>query len=163
MNVFLDAPRDFENVCVVARTLEVFGIRRCYVYDPFRLIKARYGKSRTRQIKKTSAGAFFKVEFERVERPQEFLATLPGRNVATVPDQSATGLMDFTFEERDTILFGSESYGIREEVLEICDQSVTLPQRGETESLNLAVASGIVLFEFFRQRDNGKEQRVWPK
>lgn len=154
MKVFFDSPRDFENVCVVARTLEVFGIRRCYVYDPFGLIKARYGKSRTRQIKKTSAGAFFKVQFERVDRPQEFLSTLPGRKVATVPDQNAPGLTGFVFDEKDTILFGSEACGIREEILQLCDQRITVPQRGATESLNLAIASGIVLFEFFRQEDS---------
>lgn len=154
MNVFFDAPRDFENICVVARTLEVFGIRRCYVYDPFGLIKVRYGKSRTRQIKKTSGGAFFKVQFLRVDQPQDFFTTLPGRKVAAVADQNAADLMDFTFDEKDTMVFGSETCGIREELLQLCDQRVTVPQRGETESLNLAVDSGIVLFEFFRQEDS---------
>ncbi len=43
MPVFLDAPQDFEYVCVIARTLEALGIRRCHVYDPNRFIRARYG------------------------------------------------------------------------------------------------------------------------
>jgi tRNA(Leu) C34 or U34 (ribose-2'-O)-methylase TrmL len=33
----------------------------------------------------------------------------------------------------------------------LCDERVTIPQRGMTESLNLTVSVGIVLFEFFRQ------------
>ena len=67
MDVFLDSPQDFENLCLISRTLEVLGVGRCYVHDPNRLVRPRYGKSRTRQIKAISAGAFFRVAFERVE------------------------------------------------------------------------------------------------
>jgi tRNA G18 (ribose-2'-O)-methylase SpoU len=48
-------------------------------------------------------------------------------------------------------VFGSEGRGISPEVLELCEARVTIPQRGVTESLNLAVAVGIVVYEFFRQ------------
>ena len=151
MNVFLDAPQDFEHVCVMARTLETLGVERCYVYDPNGLIRPRYGKSRTRRIKKVSAGAFFHVAFERVEKPETFLAALPGQKVATVPDQRATSLTGFSFLPNDTLLFGSEGHGVRPELLALCENRVTIPQRGVTQSLNLAVAAGVVLFEFFRQ------------
>ena len=151
MNVFLDAPSDFGNLCLVARTLEVLGVERCHVHDPNHLIRASYGKSRTSQMNKVSAGAFGRVAFERVERPETFLAGLPGRKVATVADASATPLTRFIFRPDDEIVFGSERYGIRPEVLEVCEARVTVPQIGATESLNLAVAVGIFLFEFFRQ------------
>ena len=151
MDVFLDSPQDFGNLCLLSRTLEVFGVKRCYVHDPNRLIRSRYGKSRTRQIKTISAGAFFHVAFKRVEEPEAFLDALPGRKVATVPDQRATPLSRFTFRPDDTIVFGSEGRGIRSEVLAQCDERVTIPQRGATDSLNLAVSVGVVLFEFFRQ------------
>lgn len=151
MDVLLDSPQDFENLCLLSRTFEVLGVRRCYVHDPNRLVRPRYGKSRTRQIKAISAGAFFRVAFERVEEPDELLAALPGRKVATVPDQSATPLPRFAFRPDDVIVFGSEGRGIRPEVLALCDERVTVPQRRVTGSLNLAVSSGIVLFEFFRQ------------
>ena len=86
MNVFLDAPQDCEHICVISRTSETLGVERCYVHDPNRLIRPRYGKGRTRGFEKVSAGAFFHVAFERVEKPKTFLAALPGRKVATVPD-----------------------------------------------------------------------------
>src|SRR4028118_627495 len=66
MDVFLDSPQDFENLCLISRTLEVLGVGRRYVHDANRLIRPRYGKSRTRQIKAISAGAFFRVAFEKV-------------------------------------------------------------------------------------------------
>ncbi len=91
------------------------------------------------------------MDFERIVDPESFLAALPGRKVATVPDPAATPLTDFVFAETDTIVFGSENRGIRPELLLLCDRRVTIPQHGETESLNLAVAAGIVVFEFLNQ------------
>jgi hypothetical protein len=79
MEVFLDSPQDFGNLCLLSRTLEVLGVERCYVHDPHRLIRSRYGKSRTRQIKAISAGAFFRVAFKRVEDPEALLTSLSGR------------------------------------------------------------------------------------
>jgi tRNA G18 (ribose-2'-O)-methylase SpoU len=151
MDVFLDSPQDFVNLCLLSRNLEVPGVERCYVHDPNRLIRPRYGKSRTRQIKTISAGAFFRIAFQRVEKSEEFLAALPGRKVATVPDQRETALPHFTFRPDDVIVFGSEGRGIRPEMLTLCDEWVTIPQRGITDSLNLVVATGIVQFEFFRR------------
>lgn len=139
---------------MISRTLETLGIGRCYVYDPNRLIRASYGKSRTRRIKTVSSGAFLRVAFERVEDPEAFLRALPGRKVATVPGQNAKPLTHFAFRLDNLILFGSEGFGIRPELLALCDERVTIPQRGETQSLNLGVAVGITLFEFLRQTDS---------
>jgi tRNA G18 (ribose-2'-O)-methylase SpoU len=151
MDVLLDSPQNFGNLCLLSRTLEVLGVRRCYVHDPNRLIRPRYGKSRTRQIKTLSAGAFFRVAFERVADPEALLTALPSRKAARVPDQRATPLTGFTFRPDDTIVFGAEGPGIRPAMLALCDERVTIPQRGVTDSLNLAVSVGIVLFEFSRQ------------
>lgn len=151
MRVLVHAPEDFNNVCVLARTLEVLGVDACFVYDPHRLIRPRYGKSYGRRLRTISAGAFFRVRFERVARPLEFIREHTGRSIATVPDQSATSLYDFGFDADDLILFGSEGHGLPEEVVEACDARLTIPQRGATQSFNLSVASGIILAEWFRQ------------
>ncbi len=71
--------------------------------------------------------------------------------MATVPDQRAIPLPRFAFCPDDVIVFGSEGRGIRPEMLALCDERVTIPQRDVTDSLNLAVSVGIVLFEFSRQ------------
>ena len=136
---------------MIARTLEALGIRRCHLYDPNRPIRARYGKSRTRRLKRVSAGALFRVVFGRVEEPGKFLRPQSGRKVATVPDPSATSLAGFSFLHDDLVVFGSEGMGISPEVLDLCDEQVTIPQQGVTQSLNLGVAVGIVLFETLRQ------------
>jgi len=152
MEVFVYAPEQFENLCVLARTLEVFGFERCHVYDPHRLVRERYGKSYSQRLRTVSAGAFGKIQWQRVEAdPLELLRQYPGRRVATVPRQGASSLHHFRFRSSDLLVIGSEGRGLEPAVLELCDQCITIPQSGVTESLNVAVASGIVLAEFKRQ------------
>jgi tRNA G18 (ribose-2'-O)-methylase SpoU len=156
MEVFLYAPEQFENLCVLARTLEVFGFRHCHVYDPHRLVRERYGKSYAQRLRTVSAGAFHKIEWRRVDQHvPEFLRAHAGRRVATVPRQSASSLYRFGFQRSDLLVLGAEGSGLPPEILAECQEQVTIPQAGVTESLNLAVASGIVLAEWQRQESLG--------
>ena len=152
MEVFLYAPEQFENLCVLARTLEVLGFTHCHVYDPHRLVRERYGKSYSQRLRTVSAGAFSKIQWRRVASdPLELLRAHSGRRVATVPRQAASSLHHFRFRSTDMLIIGSEGRGLEQSVLELCDQCITIPQSGVTESLNVAVASGIVLSEYRRQ------------
>jgi tRNA(Leu) C34 or U34 (ribose-2'-O)-methylase TrmL len=153
-NVFLYAPQDFRNLCVLARTLEVFGHPECYVFDPRRLVRERYGKSRSREMRVVSAGAFDKIRWQRIAEPAQFLSSYPGRVVATVADERATELPRFHFAPTDLLLFGSESHGLPVDVVKSAAATVTIPSRGQTQSLNLAVSLAIVLFEAQRQLRN---------
>lgn len=156
MDVFLYAPEQFENLCLLARTLEIFGFRHCYVYDPHRLVRERYGKSYAQRLRTVSAGAFQKIEWRRVaSEVPEFLRAHSGRCVATVPRPSATSLYQFRFQRADLLLLGAERGGLPPAILDVCQEQVTIPQAGVTQSLNLAVASGIVLGEWKRQEALG--------
>lgn len=57
----------------------------------------------------------------------------------------------FASVPRDVVVVGSEGRGIYPKVLALCGERVTIPQQGLTQSLNLAVTVGIVLFEDLRQ------------
>ena len=48
---------------------------------------------------------------------------------------------------------GSEDLGISRELLQFADQAVSIPMKGTISSLNVSVASGILLFEVLRQRN----------
>ena len=152
MQVYMHAPEQFENLCVLARTLEVFGFERCHVFDPHRIVRDRYGKSYGQKLRTVSAGAFSKIAWLRIEPdPLQFLRSYPGRKVATVPRQSAASLYHFRFRHSDLLVIGSEGRGLDAAILAECQAHVTIPQEGVTESLNVAVAAGIALAEFKRQ------------
>jgi len=158
--VFLHAPQDFRNLCAIARTLEVLGQRDVHVFDPWRLVRDRYGKARSRQMRDVSGGAFEKIHWTRVEEPASFFRAFSGRVVATVAEPSATELTHFSFQPDDLIVFGGESQGLSPEVVALAGATVTIPSRGATQSLNLGVALGIVVFEAVRQLGSPFPQRV---
>jgi tRNA G18 (ribose-2'-O)-methylase SpoU len=148
---FLYAPQDFRNLCALARTLEVFGHDECHVFDPHRLIRERYGKSRARVMRDVSSGAFEKITWRQVEQPETFLSSYPGRVVALVADATASALTRFRFEAADLLVFGPEGSGLPAALVATAGARVTIPALGETRSLNLSVAFGITLFEVHRQ------------
>jgi tRNA(Leu) C34 or U34 (ribose-2'-O)-methylase TrmL len=150
-DVFLHAPQDFRNLCAIARTLEVLGHVRCYVFDPYRLVRERYGKSRARELRDVSGGAFHKLRWERVDEPTTFVTAFTGRVVATVAASDAVSLTTFEFQPDDLLVFGGESRGLPSEIVSACDAAVTIPSKGQTQSLNLAIALGVVVFEAERQ------------
>ncbi len=152
-SVFLYAPEDFHNLCLLARTLEAFGERDIPVYDPYHLIRDRYGKVRSRELRAVSSGAFEKLHWLRLEQPEEYLAAHQGRLLAAVLDPKAVPLASHHFEATDLVLFGSESAGLPVPLVDKCSVAITIPTRGITQSLNLAVGLGIVLFERQRQLD----------
>ena len=151
VTVFLHAPRDFTNLCVIARTLDALGVSSCTVFDPHRLIRPHYGKSYARRLSNVSAGAFKKVEWHVVSDPIDFLRRYDGGCIAVSSSPAAASVYDVAFRPDDLLVFGSERHGIPADVTGACDAECTIPTSGETQSLNLAVAVGIVLGEYFRQ------------
>ena len=50
------------------------------------------------------------------------------------------------------LVIGNEANGVEEKILNIADEKIKIPMLGRTESLNAAVATGIVLYEYVRQK-----------
>jgi tRNA G18 (ribose-2'-O)-methylase SpoU len=68
--------------------------------------------------------------------------------VASVLDAAATVLTDARRTSRLALLFGSEGHGLERESIALCDEMVTLPMRLNTDSLNVATASGVFLYHY---------------
>jgi len=76
------------------------------------------------------------------------------RDIATVcaDAEADTDYTDFDWTKATALLLGPESTGFTAEELTYADRAVKITMRGETESLNVSVAAGILLFEAARQR-----------
>ena len=96
---------------------------------------------------RAAAGAIFRVPivaFDDAPRPWTALAT---RGAAALPDaQLPLG---------GALVLGAEREGLPEDIVAACDASVTIPQAGEAESLNVAMAGSIALYEWARQHRRG--------
>lgn len=67
-------------------------------------------------------------------------------------DKAKTHYRDFTFPERLVVLLGSEREGLDPQLLTLCDDVVRIPMAGKSDSLNLSVAAGVILYEYFEQQ-----------
>jgi tRNA G18 (ribose-2'-O)-methylase SpoU len=115
----------------------VLGERSC---DPF-----------FRQSVRVSMGTVFSLPIVRSENVVADLLRMNQwgiETVATVLDESAENLRDVKVRERVAIVFGNEAQGLSREVVEVCESRVTVPMKLGTDSLNVVVSAGVVLYHF---------------
>ncbi|HWM14881.1 MAG TPA: RNA methyltransferase [Gaiellaceae bacterium] len=93
---------------------------------------------------RASAGAVFRVPLAAFEEA-------PAPRAALVP-QGGVPLAELDLPERVSFVLGAEREGLPDEVLATCEARATIPQAGQAESLNVAVAGAIALYEWRRRR-----------
>jgi 23S rRNA (guanosine2251-2'-O)-methyltransferase len=105
-------------------------------------------------VRKVAAGAAETVPFVSVVNLARTLRELKERSIWLVgtDDESGKSIYDVDLKGPTAIVMGSEGEGMRRLTRECCDQLVSIPMAGAVESLNVSVATGIVLFEAVRQR-----------
>lgn len=109
-----------------------------------------------KEISKTALGADQNVHWEHYEQTTEAVRHLKAHGyfiVAAEHTSASIPLQSFAWPEQPTALVvGNEVFGIQQEVIELCDACVEIPQFGTKHSLNVAVSAGIILWEYTRQR-----------
>ena len=103
---------------------------------------------------KASAGALNVIPVCRVGSIRNTLKTLQaqGFQIVAATEKSCKLLYDADFRRPTAIVMGAEDKGISKEVLKLCDEQLAIPLIGHIESLNVAAAAAIMLFEVVRQR-----------
>lgn len=77
--------------------------------------------------------------------------------VASELTKTSTNLVNFDWPKNKEVLiiFGEEGSGLSEEVLNLCDFVVEIPQTGSVPSLNVGTASGIIMYDYVRKMTPG--------
>ena len=103
---------------------------------------------------RSSAGALTRIPVARVGSIRNTLKSLQaeGFQVVAATEHSRKLMYDADLTKPTVIVMGSEENGISKEVLKLCDEQLAIPLIGHTESLNVAAAAAIMLFEVVRQR-----------
>jgi TrmH family RNA methyltransferase len=107
------------------------------------------------KVVRATMGSLFWLKVAREPSPQRFLAWCREQQVTVVAATTRAGrsLYELEFEPRTAIVLGSESQGLPEEFRTSGLQEISIPMPGGAESLNVAVAAGIVMYEYRRQSD----------
>lgn len=145
--LILDGVTDVRNFGAIARSAEICGVHAIVI-----------GKKGSAQINadaiKTSAGALTKIPVCRESSLSAAVDLLKLSGVQVVASElKASSLIYKTDLTLPTaIIMGSEDKGVNSTLLQKVDQRVIIPQKGTTDSFNVSVAAGIILYEVTRQR-----------
>ncbi|OMC51839.1 23S rRNA (guanosine(2251)-2'-O)-methyltransferase RlmB [Mycobacterium sp. IS-836] len=145
--VALDNISDPRNLGAIVRSVAAFGGHGV-------LIPQRRSASVTAVAWRTSAGAAARVPVARATNLTRALQNWAdaGLRVIGLDADGDTALDDLDGTDPTVVVVGSEGKGLSRLVRQNCDEVVSIPMAGQTESLNASVAAGVVLAEIARQR-----------
>lgn len=143
--LILDNVRSLNNVGSFFRTADAFLIESIYLCG-------LTGRPPHRDIQKTALGATETVHWEYFDQTMKAIESCRLKNYgcfAVEQTINSIALQDFTpsVEQGLALVFGSEVGGVAQEIIECCDGSIEIPQKGFKHSLNVAVSAGIVCWE----------------
>ncbi len=111
-----------------------------------------------KEVLKTALGSTESVSWEFVENPKELIEKLKNEGVKVCAlEQTDKSISYYNITENDfpiAVIVGNEITGVDQELIDLCDFSIEIPQYGIKQSLNVAVATGITLFELRKIFDN---------
>ena len=145
--VLLDGITDVRNFGSIARTCDCAGVDAV-------IIPMHGSVTVNADAVKTSAGALHTLPVCREKNITETLKYLKASGLRIVC-ATERGTMNYTSSDLTApvcIVMGAEDTGIPAEHLALCDDWVSIPQYGRIESLNVSVATAVILYEAVRQR-----------
>ena len=147
--VLLDNVRSLHNVGSVFRTSDAYRVECIYLCG----VTATPPSA---EIHKTALGAEDSVAWQYFKDTREAVEQLhrEGYTVLSIEQvQGSIALQDLRLEKgkKYAVIFGNEVKGVQQEVVDMSDGCIELPQYGTKHSLNVSVTAGIVIWEFARQ------------
>ncbi len=146
--LLLDTIQDTHNLGAILRTAETAGVDGI-------IVTMNNSAPLNETVEKTSAGALSHVKIARVNNLRNAITKLKD-NGFWVIGTSLEGKDDYTktdYKMPVALVMGNEEKGIRKLTASLCDILVKIPMKGNLQSLNVSVATGIVLYEILRQRN----------
>ncbi|HIZ88016.1 MAG TPA: 23S rRNA (guanosine(2251)-2'-O)-methyltransferase RlmB [Candidatus Coprenecus pullistercoris] len=145
--VLLDGVSDVRNLGAVARSAECAGAGGI-------ILPAKGGAAINADGVKASAGALLRIGVSKCKNLRIPIYYLKERGFQIIAATEKTdGLIyDVDMKKPTAFVMGSESKGISDSVLTLCDVRARIPMRGDIGSLNVSVAASLMLFEAVRQR-----------
>ena len=144
--VALDDVQDPGNLGTILRTVDSIGLNQIIVskgtadcYSP--------------KVVRSTMGAIFRVKIIECENLEETLKDIRKHRFEIVVTslQTKNTIYDIDYKNK-VIVIGNEANGVEKNIQDMADKKVKIPMLGKTESLNASVATGIILYEYVRQK-----------
>lgn len=153
VTVVLDNIRSLNNIGAVFRTSDAFRVENI-------LLCGITAKPPHVDIHKTALGAEDSVEWRYFDETLDAVNELKteGYTVYSIEQtENSTSLSDLSLDmdKKYAIVLGHEVHGVQQAVIDASDGCIEIPQYGTKHSLNIAVATGIVVWEFYSQMKEG--------
>ena len=144
--IICDEIEDSHNLGAIIRTAEACGVHGV-------IIPKRRNVGLNFVVSKTSCGALEYVKVARVGNLTSTIEDLKKRNIwVYCADMDGQPWCKTDFSGGCALVVGSEGKGVGRLIKEKCDVTVSLPMRGQVNSLNASVAAGVIMYEIARQR-----------
>jgi 23S rRNA (guanosine2251-2'-O)-methyltransferase len=145
----IDGITDIRNIGGIARTAYCTGVHAIIIPD-----KGVGALNEDAML--TSAGALEKIAVCRVNSLMKAVDELHLNGIKVYASEMTASktIVEIDFKEPCAIVMGSEEKGIYPALMKICDEKIKIPMAGGFESLNVSVATGIILYEAMKQRMN---------
>ena len=142
----LDDIQDPGNLGTILRTADSIGLTQILVskgtadcYNP--------------KVVRSTMGAIFRVKIIECEDLVKTLKEIKKHKFEIVVSslQTDNSINDINYHKK-VIVIGNEANGVKKEIQDLADKKIKIPMLGKTESLNASVATGIILYEYVRQK-----------
>lgn len=158
----LDNIRSRENVGSIFRTADAAGVTKLFLCgitpcpdNESTLLRQGYGGQS--KISKTALGAEKWVPWEYHKQTWRCLLKLKNKNeklkvIGLEKTKNSKNIFKYKFpkDKKIALVVGNEVRGLSPKILEYCDEVVHIPMYGKKESLNVAVATGIALYQILK-------------
>lgn len=148
--VALDDIQDPGNLGTILRTVDSIGLTQI-------LVSKGTADCFNPKVVRSTMGAIFRVKIIECENLMETLKEAKKHHfkVMVTSLQTKNSIYDIDYNKK-VIVIGNEANGVEPQIQDLADEKVKIPMLGKTESLNASVATGIVLYEYVRQKIGGK-------
>ncbi len=145
--IILDGVTDIRNIGAIARSAYCFGVHAIIIPD-------KGVGSLNEDAILTSAGALENIAICRVNSLMKAVDDLHMNGIKVFASEMNANMPahECNFSEPCAIVLGSEEKGIYPALIKVCDERFSIPMTGDFDSLNVSVATGIILYEAAKQR-----------
>ncbi|MFR0822344.1 MAG: TrmH family RNA methyltransferase [Clostridia bacterium] len=146
MLIVLDGIQDPGNLGTILRTMDSAGLKQIILSettaDPY-----------NPKVVRSTMGAIYRIHIIQASNILETLKNIQKNKFQVVATSLQTQENIYTIDyHKKAIVIGNEANGVSKEVLELANQKVKIPMLGKTESLNAAVATSVIIYEYVRRK-----------